>query len=82
MTEEKARHYAKALAQGMWITFCAIRSSAGRFLPVQKPSDDCKILAISSSGNPGFVSNLFGEDWFGETIYPEFWWVGKRMLRI
>lgn len=46
MTEEKARHYAKALAQGMDIAFCVVRSSAGRFLPVQKPSDGCEVLVM------------------------------------
>ena len=45
MTEERARHYAKALAQGMGITFYVIRSREGRFLAVQIPSDDCEILA-------------------------------------
>jgi hypothetical protein len=45
MTEERARYYAKALARGMGITFYAVRSREGRFLAVQIPSDDCKILA-------------------------------------
>jgi hypothetical protein len=45
MTEERARHYAKALARGMGITFYAVRSRTGRFLTVQIPSDDCEILA-------------------------------------
>jgi hypothetical protein len=45
MTEERARHYAKALARGMGITFYVVRSREGRFLAVQIPSDDCKILA-------------------------------------
>jgi hypothetical protein len=50
MTEEKACHYAKALAQGMGITFYVVRSRAGLFLPVQKPSDDCEILATIMRG--------------------------------
>ena len=45
MTEERARHYAKALAQSMGITFYAVRSREGRFMAVQIPSDDCEILA-------------------------------------
>ena len=45
MTEERARHYAKALAGGMGITFYVVRSREGRFLAVQIPSDDCEILA-------------------------------------
>jgi len=45
MTEEKARHYAKVLAQSMGITFYAVRSPEGRFLAVQKPSEDCEIVA-------------------------------------
>jgi hypothetical protein len=45
MTEEKARHYAKLLAQGMGIAFYVVRSREGRFLAVQIPSDDCEILA-------------------------------------
>jgi hypothetical protein len=45
MTEEKARHCAKNLAQGMGITFYVVRSREGCFLTVQQPSDDCEILA-------------------------------------
>ena len=45
MTEERAHHYAKALARGMGITFYAVRSREGRFLAVQMPSEDCEILA-------------------------------------
>jgi len=45
MTEERARHYAKALARGMGITFNVVRSREGRFLAVQIPSDDSEILA-------------------------------------
>jgi hypothetical protein len=45
MTEEKARHYAKTLAQGMGITFYVVRNREDRFLSVQLPSDDCEILA-------------------------------------
>ena len=45
MTEERARHYARALARGMGITFYVVRSREGRFLAVQIPSDDCEILA-------------------------------------
>ena len=45
MTEEKARHYAELLAQGMGITFYVVRSHEGRFLAVQTPSSGCEILA-------------------------------------
>jgi hypothetical protein len=45
MTEKQARSHAKALALGMGITFCTIRSHEGRFLPVQLPADHCEILA-------------------------------------
>jgi len=45
MTEERARHYAKALARNMDIPFYVVRSREGRFLAVQIPSDDCEILA-------------------------------------
>jgi hypothetical protein len=51
MTEERARHYAKALARSMGVTFYAVRSREGRFLAVQVPSDDCKILATFTSTN-------------------------------
>jgi hypothetical protein len=47
MTEERARYYAKALAQSMGVTFYAVRSREGCFLAVQIPSDDCEILAIA-----------------------------------
>jgi hypothetical protein len=45
MSEEAAHRSAKALALGMGITFYVVRSSLGRFLAVQIPSDDCEILA-------------------------------------
>jgi len=45
MTEEKARHYAKALAEGIGIIFYVVRSRERGFVPVQIPSDDCEILA-------------------------------------
>jgi hypothetical protein len=45
MTEEKARQHAKALAQSLGITFYVVRSREGRYLSVQRPSDDCEILA-------------------------------------
>jgi hypothetical protein len=35
MTEERARHYAEALAHSMGITFYVVRSREGRFLTVQ-----------------------------------------------
>ena len=69
MTEERARHYAKALARSMGITFYVVRSREGRFLAVQIPSDDCEILATvarhaacTTSGNsaanmPGVLLN-------------------------
>jgi hypothetical protein len=45
MTEEQARHYAKALAQSMAITSYVVSSREDRFLPVQVPAADCEILA-------------------------------------
>jgi hypothetical protein len=45
MTEDRARHYAEALAHSMGITFYMVRSREGRFLTVQIPSDDCEVLA-------------------------------------
>ena len=45
MSEERARHYAKALAQSLGITFYVVRCREGRFLPVQMPSVDCEVLA-------------------------------------
>jgi hypothetical protein len=45
MTEERARHYAEALAHSMGISFYVVRSREGRFLTVQIPSDDCEVLA-------------------------------------
>ena len=45
MTEERARHYAEALARSMGITFYVVRSREGRFLTVQILSDDCEVLA-------------------------------------
>ena len=44
MTEERACHYAKALARNMDITFYVVRGE-GRFFAIQIPSDDCEILA-------------------------------------
>ena len=52
MSEERARHYAKALAQSMGITFYVVRSHEGGFLPVQIPSANCEILAtVRPPGN-------------------------------
>jgi hypothetical protein len=51
MTEEKARHYAKALAEGIGIIFYVVRSRERGFVPVQIPSDDCKILATINPPN-------------------------------
>jgi hypothetical protein len=45
MTEEQARSHAETLATGMGITFYVVRSATGRVLPVQRPLDDCEILA-------------------------------------
>ena len=45
MTEEEARIRAKALAHGIGITFYVVRSREGRCQLVQRPSDDCEILA-------------------------------------
>jgi hypothetical protein len=45
MTEERARRYAKVLADSMGITFYVVRSREGRFLTVQIPSVDYEILA-------------------------------------
>ena len=53
MTEERACHYAKALAHNMDTTFYAVRSRGGRFLAVQIPSDDCETLATASPPSSG-----------------------------
>ena len=45
MSQERAHHYAKALAQSLGITFYVVRSHEGRFLPVQIPSVDSEVLA-------------------------------------
>jgi hypothetical protein len=45
MTEEQALSNAKALADGMGITFYVVRTGEGHFLPVQQPSEDCEFLA-------------------------------------
>jgi hypothetical protein len=63
MTEERARHYAKALARNMGITFYAVRSREGRFLAVQIPSDDCAILAtVVPPCSVRGIRQLRGED--------------------
>ena len=41
MTEERACHYAEALALSMGITFYVVRCE-DRFLPVQLPSDNSR----------------------------------------
>ena len=51
MTEERARHYAKALAHSMGVTFYLVRSREGRFLAVQIPSDGCEVLATVTPPN-------------------------------
>jgi hypothetical protein len=51
MSEEAAHRTAKTLALGMGITFYVARSSQGRFLAVQIPSDDCEILASRACSN-------------------------------
>ncbi|HEU0156682.1 MAG TPA: hypothetical protein VFQ82_11480 [Stellaceae bacterium] len=43
MTQEQAHTHAAALALG--ITFYVVRSREGRYLPVQRPAEDCEILA-------------------------------------
>ncbi|HEY1258460.1 MAG TPA: hypothetical protein VGF34_04365 [Stellaceae bacterium] len=45
MTQEQAHTHAAALALGLGITFYVVRSPQGRYLPVQRPADDCEILA-------------------------------------
>ena len=45
MTEDKARHYAEALAQSMGITFYVVRGHERGFLPVHIPSANCEIFA-------------------------------------
>jgi hypothetical protein len=59
MTEERARHYATALARGMGITFYVVRSRTGRFLTVQIPSDDCEILAEVTPPNSAHDARQF-----------------------
>ena len=51
MTEERARHYAEALAHSMGVTFYLVRSREGRFLAVQIPSHGCEVLATSTPSN-------------------------------
>jgi hypothetical protein len=64
VTEDKARHYAELLAQGMGITFYVVRSREGRYLSVQIPSNDCEILATvtppSSTHDPLGRPSIFG----------------------
>jgi hypothetical protein len=62
MTEERARHYAKALARGMGITFYVVRSREGRFLAVQIPSDDCEILATVAPPSSVRDTPQFGDE--------------------
>jgi hypothetical protein len=62
MTEERARHYAKALARGMGITFYVVRSRQGRFLAVQIPSDDCEILATVAPPSSVRDTPQFGDE--------------------
>jgi hypothetical protein len=45
MTQEQAHTHAAALALGLGITFYVVRSREGRYLPVQRPAEDCEILA-------------------------------------
>ena len=45
MTEQAAHRHAEGLAHGMGITFYVVRTREGDFLPVQQPSEDCKIIA-------------------------------------
>ena len=52
MSEERARHYAKAFAQSMGITFYVVRSPEGRFLPVQIPSVDCDCEVLATVTPP------------------------------
>jgi hypothetical protein len=45
MTEEQARSHAKTLALAMGITFYVVRSREGDFASVQRPPEDCEIVA-------------------------------------
>ncbi len=47
MNEEKARHYAKALARGMGITFYVVRSREGRYLSVHGHRTTAKFSRLS-----------------------------------
>jgi hypothetical protein len=60
MTEERARHYAKALSHSMGVPFYVVRSREGRFLTVQIPSDNCEVFATvmppdSANEDPQFL---------------------------
>ena len=48
MTEDKARHYAKVVADVVGITFYVVRSGEGGFIPVQIPPNGCEIIATVS----------------------------------
>jgi hypothetical protein len=50
MTEERARHYAEALAHSMGVIFYLVRSREGRFLAVQT-SHGCEVLATATPSN-------------------------------
>src|SRR5262249_39580425 len=45
MSEEQDRRHAEGLALAMGITFYVVRSAEGKCLAVQRPSDDCEVLA-------------------------------------
>jgi hypothetical protein len=45
MTEQEAHRYAEAIAHGMGITLYVVRTREGDFQPVQRPPEDCEIIA-------------------------------------
>jgi hypothetical protein len=45
MTEEQARSHAQTLALAMGITFYVVRNREGEFASVQRPPEDCEIVA-------------------------------------
>ena len=45
MTEQEAPRHAEALAHGMGIIIYVVRTRGGDFQPVQKPPEDCEIIA-------------------------------------
>jgi hypothetical protein len=58
MTEEQARSPPKRSRSDGGIPFYVVRSAAGRVLPVQRPTDDCEILATIAPPSSGQAQTL------------------------